>query len=70
MHFTFLAARHAFRATPDQLDVDLSITSVDTDYPVERAGITVTIHNSRFKDLTLTEIEDLAIARAKVLLAA
>ena len=69
MKFTFLNAHHAFLATPGELDVDLAITSIETEFPTERARITVTISDPDFKKLTLEQIETLAIARARVLLA-
>lgn len=69
MKFALLNIHHAFLSTPNQLDVTLAIVSVQTEL-TDSARISVIIEADNVKQLTIGEIEQLAIARAEKLLAA
>ena len=67
MHFVLLDILHRFRATPNQVEVTLSIESEDyRDF--ESGKITVTVESVDVKSMTIAKIESLAIARAKSIL--
>lgn len=67
MDFKFLSAYHPFEAAPNKLRVELAIV-LSEDTAMEEAQITVFIEPSDVKEVSISEIERLAVIRAKELL--
>ena len=69
MKFALLNIHHAFISAPNQLDVTLAIVSVHSELTSDNASISVILKGDNVKNLTISEIEKQAIARAEELLA-
>lgn len=67
MQLVLFTIHHRFLVSPTERDVTLAITSDDFEGD-EHGTITVTIEAEKIKDMTLREIEALAIERATFLL--